>query len=72
MQSGSFFLLPDLCRTFYPQLVSVRIRNAQDGARLLAIQHQIRLVEQAPDVGARVMARHRMIGVAEQDFPIFN
>ena len=61
-----------LCRTLYPQLVSVRIRNAQDGARLLAIQHQIRLVEQAPNIRTRVVAGHRVIGVAEQHFSVFD
>ena len=41
------------------------IGDAQYGARLLAIQEQVRLLEQAADIGTRVMAGHRMIGVAE-------
>ena len=59
-------MLPDLCRTFYPQFASVRIGDAQPGPRVLAIQHEVCLLEQAANVGARVMASHRMIGVAEQ------
>src|SRR6266850_1988401 len=71
-QTRPILVLPDLCRTFYPQLASVRIRNAQGGARLLAIQHEVCLLEQAANVGARVMPRHRMIGVAEQHLSILD
>ena len=68
----ALFLLPDLCRTFYPQLASIRVRDAQHGPRFLAIQHEVCLLEQAANVGARVMPRHRMIGVAEQHLSILD
>jgi len=49
-------MLPDLCRTFCPQ--GIGVRDAQHRARFFAIEHEIRLLEQAPDVGACVMAGH--------------
>lgn len=69
-QSWPSLLLPDRCRTFYPQLPGIRIRDAQHGARLLAIQHEVSLLKQAPDIGARVMARHRVVRMAEQHLSI--
>ena len=69
-QSGSFFLLPDPCRTFCPQRRLSRVRDTQHGACFLTIQDQVRLLEQATDIGARVMAGHRMIGMAKQGFSI--
>jgi hypothetical protein len=71
-QSWPFLLLPDPCRTVCPQGACVGFRDAQHGARLLAIQLQVGLLEQAPDIRARIMSRHRMIGVAEQYFTIFD
>jgi hypothetical protein len=70
-QLRSFLLLSDLCRTFYAQARRRSVRNAQYSARFLPIENQVRLPEQAADIGARVMAGHRMIGVAKQDFAIF-
>jgi len=59
----SFFILPDLCRTLYPQALCVR--NAQHRARFLSSQHQVRLPKQSADVGARIVACHRMVGIAK-------
>ena len=56
-------MLRDPCGTFYPQVRHAGIRNAQHRARLLPIQNEVRLREQAADIGARVMPRHRVIGV---------
>jgi hypothetical protein len=66
LQLRSFLLLSDLCRTFYAQARRRSVRNAQYSARFLPIENQVRLPEQAADIGARVMAGHRM-----QDFAIF-
>lgn len=66
----SFLCVRDLCGTFYPQ--GVGIGDAQHRARLLAIQDKVRLLEQATDVGARVMPRHRMVGVTERHFLILD
>ncbi len=48
------------------------VREAQDGAGSLATQDEIRLLDQASDIGARVVARHRMIGVAEQSLAVLD
>ena len=37
----------------------------------MPVQHQVRLLDQAPHVGARVVTGHRMIGVAEQRGTVF-
>jgi hypothetical protein len=58
----------ECCGTFVLQrsFCYLTIRHAQHGACLLPVQHQIRLAQQAADVGARVMADHRLRGVSEQ------
>ena len=71
MQSWPFLFLPDLCRTSYAQ-ASFRIRDAQDRARLLAIQDEVCLLEQEPDFGARAVPRHRMAGVAKPHFSMLD
>ena len=63
----SFFLLRDLCGNAQARS---RISDAQHSARLVAIQDQICLLEQPTDVGARIMAGHRMVSVAKQDFTV--
>jgi len=65
MQSWPFLLLPDRCRTFCPQGACVGIRDAQHRACFLAIQYEVRLLEQAADIRTRIMSRHRMIRMAE-------
>ena len=59
-----FVVLRDPCGTFYPHVGCI-VRNAHHRSCFFAVQYQIRLVEQPTDVGARVMARHRMVSVAE-------
>jgi len=41
------------------------VRHAQHGAGFLAVQNQIRLAQQSPDVGACIMPDHRLGGVSQ-------
>jgi hypothetical protein len=49
----------------------VIVRHTQYGLRAASIDHEIRQLQEATHVGARIMARHRMIGVAKEGFAIF-
>ena len=71
-QLRSFLLLRDLCGTFYPQAWCFRNCDAQHRTRFLPIQDQVRLLEQAANVGACVVPRHRPIRVAQQRLPILH
>ena len=51
-------------------LAAVTVSDAQYGPCAAPVKHEIRLFQQAADVGTRVMPGHRMIGVAEQGFTI--
>jgi hypothetical protein len=65
LQVRSFRGLRDPCGTFYPQNGLACVRDTQHGARLLTIQDQVRLLEQATNIRTRVVAGHGMIGVAK-------
>src|ERR1700724_2210992 len=65
LQVRSFRGLRDPCGTFYPQNGLARVRDTQHGARFLAIQDQVRLLEQPTNIRTRVVAGHGMIGVAK-------
>ena len=52
------------------ELVS-RVRDAQDRASPTPIEDQVRLLDQMANIGARVMAGHGMMSVAEEGFAIF-
>ena len=47
------------------------VGHAQDRLCAAAIEKHIRLLQQAHHIGARIMARHRMIRVAEKRFTVF-
>ena len=52
-------------------LPRVTVGDAQQCLRAASIEYQIRLFQQMTYIGTRVMTGHRMIGMAEQCFPIF-
>lgn len=57
-----------------PDLLSTGSRRSRrvTPCGLLAIHDQVRLPEQPPDIGARVVSRHRMIGVTKQHLAVFD
>src|SRR5258706_4955981 len=70
-RSKSFVLLRDRCGSRYPQALSRRpygpaVGQPQHGARLVPVQHEIRQGHEPPDVGARVVPGHRVLGVPKQ------
>jgi hypothetical protein len=49
----------------------VMVAQPQHRLRPASIEHEVGLLEQMTDIRTRVMAGHRMIGVAEKRFAIF-
>jgi hypothetical protein len=47
------------------------VRDAQDRASATPIENQVRLLDQMANIGARIMAGHGMMSVAEEGFAIF-
>lgn len=47
------------------------VGHAQHGLCAAAVEKQIRLFQQAAQIGARIMARHRMIRMPKKRFTIF-